>query len=61
MLKYDNDKIALRNLKTIYVPAKKADYYKERLSEDLHGLIVEQESVKNRLRLKRQSDHSFII
>ena len=29
------------SLKTIYVPAKKADYYKERLPENLHGLIVE--------------------
>lgn len=33
-------------LKTIYVPARKTDYYKRRLSEDLHGLIVEQEPVK---------------
>ena len=28
-------------LKTINVPAKKADYYKERLPEELHHLIVE--------------------
>jgi hypothetical protein len=28
-------------LKTINVPAKKADYYKKRLPEELHGLIVE--------------------
>lgn len=28
-------------LKTIYVPAKKADYYKERLPKELHSLIVE--------------------
>ena len=28
-------------LKTINVPAKKADYYKKRLPESLHGLIVE--------------------
>ena len=29
------------NLKAINVPAKKADYYKQRLPEELHGLIVE--------------------
>ena len=29
-------------LKTINVPAKKGDYYKKRLPEELHGLIVEQ-------------------
>ena len=29
------------SLKTIYVPAKKGDYYKKRLPENLHGLIVE--------------------
>ena len=29
------------SLKTIYVPAKKVDYYKERLPESLHSLIVE--------------------
>jgi hypothetical protein len=29
------------SLKTIYVPAKKADYYKKRLPEELHHLIVE--------------------
>jgi hypothetical protein len=28
-------------LKTINVPAKKADYYKKRLPESLHNLIVE--------------------
>ena len=28
-------------LKTINVPAKKADYYKKRLPEELHSLIVE--------------------
>ena len=28
-------------LKTINVPAKKADYYKNRLPEEMHGLIVE--------------------
>ena len=28
-------------LKTINVPAKKTDYYKKRLPESLHGLIVE--------------------
>lgn len=28
-------------LKTINVPAKKADYYKSRLPEELHSLIVE--------------------
>ena len=28
-------------LKTINVPAKKADYYKKRLPENLHSLIVE--------------------
>lgn len=28
-------------LKTINVPAKKADYYKKRLPEELHHLIVE--------------------
>ena len=29
------------SLKTINVPAKKADYYKKRLPEKLHSLIVE--------------------
>ena len=28
-------------LKTINVPAKKGDYYRKRLPEKLHGLIVE--------------------
>lgn len=28
-------------LSTIYVPAKKADYYKKRLPEELHDTIVE--------------------
>ena len=28
-------------LKTIYVPAKKINYYKKRLPEELHSLIVE--------------------
>ena len=28
-------------LTTIYVPTKKTDYYKQRLPEDLHSLIVE--------------------
>lgn len=28
-------------LNTIFVPAKKADYYKECLPEKLHGIIVE--------------------
>ena len=28
-------------LTTIYVPAKKTDYYKQRLPEELHSLIVE--------------------
>ena len=31
----------LGGLKTINVPAKKANYYKSRLPEDLHALIVE--------------------
>ena len=34
-------------LKAIYVPAKKASYYKKRLNENVHGLIVELEPVKN--------------
>ena len=34
-------------LKAIYVPAKKASYYKKRLNEKAHGLIVELEPVKN--------------
>jgi hypothetical protein len=34
------------NLAKILVPAKKMDYYKKRLPENLHGLIVEQEPVK---------------
>ena len=34
------------SLKTIYVPAKKADYYKQRLPEELHQFIVEMEPVK---------------
>jgi hypothetical protein len=29
------------SLKTINVPAKRTDYYKKRLPENLHGLIVE--------------------
>ena len=29
------------SLKTIYVPAKKSDYYKKRLPEELHDIIVE--------------------
>ena len=33
-------------LKTIYVPAKKADYYKQRLPEELHQFIVEMAPVK---------------
>jgi hypothetical protein len=28
-------------LKTIYIPAKRTDYYKKRLPEELHSLIVE--------------------
>ena len=27
-------------MKTIYVPAKKADYYKQRLPEELHQFLV---------------------
>jgi hypothetical protein len=34
------------NLNTINVPAKKADYYKQRLPEELHQFIVEMEPVK---------------
>ena len=34
-------------LKAIYVPAKKAAYYKKRLNENVHGLIAELEPVKN--------------
>jgi hypothetical protein len=34
-------------LKTINVPAKKADYYKNRLPEELHHLIVELPEEKN--------------
>jgi hypothetical protein len=30
-----------RALATIYVPVKKADYYKQRLPEELHDKIVE--------------------
>ena len=33
-------------LKTIYVPTKKADYYKQRLSEEYQQFIVEMEPVK---------------
>ena len=33
-------------LQAIYVPAKKTDYYKQRLPEKLHSLIVELEPVK---------------
>ena len=33
--------IAPENLKTIVVPSKKADYYKDRLPGILHELIVE--------------------
>ena len=33
-------------LTAIYVPAKKADYYKERLPEELHDKIVELEAKK---------------
>ena len=29
------------SLKTIYVPAKKSDYYKKRLPSNLHSLIIE--------------------
>ena len=29
------------SLKTIYVPAKRAEYYKKRVHEDFHGIIVE--------------------
>lgn len=29
------------SLKTIYVPAKKAEYYRKRLPENLHSFIVE--------------------
>ena len=31
------------NLKAIYVPSKKADYYKDRLDSKRHGVIVEME------------------
>jgi hypothetical protein len=34
------------NLNTINVPAKKADYYKKRLPEELHQFIVELAPVK---------------
>lgn len=37
-----------RNLACIKVPAKKADYYKKRLPEGLHSLIVEMEPVKKK-------------
>jgi hypothetical protein len=33
-------------LQAIYVPAKKTEYYKKRLPEKLHSLIVELEPVK---------------
>lgn len=36
------------NLACIKVPAKKADYYKKRLPEELHSLIVEMEPVKKK-------------
>ena len=36
------------NLACIKVPAKKADYYKKRLPEGLHSLIVEMEPVKKK-------------
>lgn len=35
-----------KSLKTIYVPAKKGDYYKKRFAEELHPIIVELEPVK---------------
>jgi len=36
------------SLAKILVPAKKMDYYKKRLPEKLHGLIVEQEPKKKK-------------
>ena len=36
------------SLKVIYVPAKKTEYYKERLPEELHALIVEKEPEKKK-------------
>ena len=37
-----------KSLKTIYVPAKKGDYYKKRFTEELHPLIVELEAKKKK-------------
>ncbi len=45
--KIDADNFDGLNLKVINVPAKKADYYKKRLPEKLHGLIVELPEEKN--------------
>ena len=39
--KMDNTFDGCTSLKTINVPAKKSDYYKKRLPEELHSLIVE--------------------
>ena len=35
-----------KSLKSIYVPAKKGDYYKKRFTEELHPIIVELEPIK---------------
>jgi len=35
-----------KGLKVINVPAKKAEYYKNRLPEELHSLVVELPSIK---------------
>jgi hypothetical protein len=35
-------------VKVINVPAKKADYYKKRLPEELHGFIVELSAEKKK-------------
>ena len=42
---YDNFR-GCESIEAIYVPAKKADYYKKRLPEELHQFIVEMEPVK---------------
>ena len=38
---YDTPFDDCENLKAIYVPAKKCDFYKKRLPEDMHWLVVE--------------------
>ena len=47
-------------LTTIYVPAKKSDYYKQRLPEKLHSLIVELQPEEGKEEIT-QSEHIRII